>query len=589
MSAADRYGGLAGVKRHLDVGEGPDGEWVALEEPSAGFAAAALDGGDEPRIQAHVCALANSGGGVLVIGVDAQHAPVGASFTGLGAAESIARVARTLIPPVRLGIAVLPVHGRQVVTVTVPGTTGEPCRTPSGVVYMRRSGATTPVEVIPPGGEEPRRRPVELLGQAAALLAALAALVYIAGGAIVSARLIRSHLPAEGVAAQLPREVLISLGLVWMVPAIALTLVAIVLALGMSRLLAVRGSGARLVDRVRTLWPRRRGWRWGLAVGLLVVAGLLFLGLSPLLRESLVLLIVMIFLAIPFVLLIRWLARKQTLGPRGAFVALTLLTLFVVSPPLVWAGTADRLFKQAQACLDDGTHQGGIFIGQTPTHVYIGDVDKQHIASIPTDEVRALLIAGEGDTSLAEGCPRDEAPQPPPVTVIAGPRGKEGPRGPQGPDGPRGLTGPQGWTGRDGGTGPRGPSGPGGASGARGKEGEPGAEGRRGPEGPVGPRGGIVIRPTQVRAVLASARYRLRVGQTTRVRYAATRVGAATLTVERDGRVLYRRVERAAIGANGTDVVVRRAGRYRIRLVVHAANGSRDSDEASLVVVRPPR
>lgn len=82
---------------------------------------------------------------------------------------------------------------------------------------------------------------VENLGRVAAALAAIVAVLYVVGAAVIAARLGLRDLPSTAVVAQLPREFLLSTGLNVVLPAPA-----ILVALYVSVALARKRSGARV-------------------------------------------------------------------------------------------------------------------------------------------------------------------------------------------------------------------------------------------------------------------------------------------------------------------------------------------------------
>lgn len=548
MSTED---GLSAIKQGLEHGR----RWIPLETSN------------RERIQREICGLANNGGGVLVIGARSKDVLPGVWLRDGSPAEALARIAASLVPAPDLDIEVVPVGSRHVIRVDVPAARDEQCRTASGVVYRRDGSELKPIKVVPPPQEKsPRRRALETLGQIAGLFAAVAALIYLAGSFIVTARLVRSQLPAEGVVAQLPREVLISVGLSWFFIALLVALVVF----GLTR--TAEHWFPRAWPWLKRHWPaepRRRAIRIAVIAGVAaLVAAVVLAILGVPLRlslEALGWLGVTLLLSLPFALLIHDQRRRRRLTRNAAFIASGLLAAFVITPPLVWVRTADVAFKEAMACLDDGTLRDGLFIGQTASYVYVGEIDDRRIAAVPAARVRTLFISDA--EHLDRKCPPSST----------GPPGAQGPRGFPGREGPRG---PEGRRGFDGPAGPEGPSGPAGSDGV----GRQGPEGPRGPRGRRGPSGATVPRPAQVRAVLTSGRYVVRAGMPFRVRYAVTRRGIARIRVERDGRVVYRSGwEPVAFGANGTVVAVLRPGRYLLRLFVRA--GTRDRD-AALVLVR---
>jgi hypothetical protein len=81
-------------------------------------------------------------------------------------------------------------------------------------------------EAISSQSQAPRRDPLQALRELTGALAGVAALVYLTGGLALQLRLGTVRLPSSAAVPQLPREFLISLGLLIVAPAIGLALVA---------------------------------------------------------------------------------------------------------------------------------------------------------------------------------------------------------------------------------------------------------------------------------------------------------------------------------------------------------------------------
>jgi hypothetical protein len=162
-----------------------------------------------------------------------------------------------------------------------------------------------------------RRDPVAVLEKLAGALAGVAALVYLTGGLALQLRLGTVRLPSSAAVPQLPREFLISQGLLIVAPAIALALVA--------------GWAARTLHRSRSEY----------------VAAAIGTGLTC-------------YLAIG------WLVVSKDPFP-------------------------------AKVCLHDGQEVVGVFIGETDSRTYLGDLSSAHprrVVSIPQSQVARVVVGG---------------------------------------------------------------------------------------------------------------------------------------------------------------------------------------------------
>jgi hypothetical protein len=221
------------------------------------------------------------------------------------------------------------------------------------------------------------------------LVAGLGAFVYITGAAVLAVRLDTAGLPATDVVSGLPRELLIGVGLQYVVaPAVALALVA-----GLQVLLL-------------RLWLRGDQKTGRKVVGILIGGFLL---------TAFILWIVLSFQ--------RW-ERPWTLGVLGwlaAWVAvyvatllvyvahkgkrepLVLMALIALSVGLIAAAArvvSDRenhRLKEATVCINDGgPNYEGLLVGETSSAVYLGRVEEGLILAVPKERVGELRI---GDMS----------------------------------------------------------------------------------------------------------------------------------------------------------------------------------------------
>jgi len=174
--------------------------------------------------------------------------------------------------------------------------------------------------------QDAQRGLVAALRDITGVLAGIAVLVYLTGGLALQLRLGAGGIPSSAVVPQLPREFLISLGLLIVAPAVAL------------------GVGLhRITHSVRT----------GLAVGLL---GYLVVG---------------------------WLVISKDPFP-------------------------------AMVCLADGGEVAGVFIGETDSRTYLGDLAGEHprrIISVPQSRVEGVAVGGRTGQLDRLSCP----PHGPPV------------------------------------------------------------------------------------------------------------------------------------------------------------------------------
>jgi len=318
------------------------------------------------------------------------------------------------------------------------------------------------------------------------LFAGLAVIVYIAGGATLLMQLVPYGYARIPAIAQLPRELVISIGLL----VIGLPFLAVSVAYYVFRMLFSRDRPPPRGD------PLENVRRTGLALFAisLVVPGVV--GLAIFLHEdspavwSGVGVLVGLGLATYATLVVglsarRWLASRYdtpgrwntlpAIGMMAAVAGLMAMPLGLMVASLVPADSA-------KVCTEDD-HVVGIVVAETGEHVYIGAPERDaethklvagtvgRIVSIPKDQVRRIVIDNTDDITAVE-----KAACPPAKTQAQGPKGDPGPPGKQGEPGPAGAQGEPGQPGQPGQPGSRGSRGPRGPEGPQGPQGPPGSD-----------------------------------------------------------------------------------------------------------------
>jgi hypothetical protein len=238
----------------------------------------------------------------------------------------------------------------------------------------------------------------------AGLLAGLTVLVYTLGGAVLAVRLAFQNLPGEAVLAQLPRELLITVGVSQVfIPALVLA--------------AIHAAG-----RLTGLWERL--WRGAQVTDALTVyAGVLWwfaiLGLAMLLGwlnrgkdfREVVEGNVVFWLVAPFVLGLfiagavfvrvrfrRW--NTGGIGWRSGPAWLTLTIAYGVVAMVAAAVVAPTFpLLDAKACTTAGVAERGDLVGQTDDRLFLGEPLREHrrIAMLPTSKVDELFIGPNAD------------------------------------------------------------------------------------------------------------------------------------------------------------------------------------------------
>lgn len=264
---------------------------------------------------------------------------------------------------------------------------------------------------------------LKTLGLIFGLFAGFVTLLYAVGGGVLVLRLFLEDLPSLTVVGQLPRELLISIGLTQIVlPALATGA-----AYATARLLA--GASAPQPRRLVDQWNEHSWPAWSELVGVsaLTALALTLLGAAPaLVREGLTrkldwllavallvtLLVVLVALQLRAVLATRERDRWNTLRPTAW---MSLIVAFAFLPAcVVFAGTFHLL--DAKVCTTSQGQGGGeligetsgVLIGETGDRVYIGEVNggtdrPRRVVSIPLGQVKEVLIGGEASEQSCSG------------------------------------------------------------------------------------------------------------------------------------------------------------------------------------------
>jgi len=269
---------------------------------------------------------------------------------------------------------------------------------------------------------------VKTLGQLFGLAAGFIALVYAAGGGVLALRLYLSDLPSRTVVGQLPRDLLISVGLSQIVlPALGVAAIYVI-----TRLLWGNSPPpTRLVDE----WgakPSRRGWRvrlegWRRLLAASAIPALVATGfaaeqmwryvtrdwqkLLPSLPLTFLVTLIVVLVALNLRARLALSARRapatneivrERWNERSAVVRMTSVVALVSLPfCLVFAGTINLL--DARVCITGGSHVqhvDGVLIGETTNRTYIGengDQDPLQVFAIPQSEIIETVIGGGAD------------------------------------------------------------------------------------------------------------------------------------------------------------------------------------------------
>ena len=245
---------------------------------------------------------------------------------------------------------------------------------------------------------------VKAIGQALGLVAGFVALIYAAGGSVLALRLFLADLPSRTVVGQLPRDLLISVGLAQIVlPALAVAAAYVV-----ARLLVGRAPPPRRL--VRQWSESSRDWLT--LVGASAVPAAILTGLMALkvdrsrlgwdLTWVLPVAFVLTLLVVLVALNLRARVASQYAEPaqwnaRRAVVWMTLVVALASIPAcVIFAGTINLL--DAKVCMTGGSQVTGVLIGETGDRVYVGQTKRKRgpllVFSVPESRVKETFIGG---------------------------------------------------------------------------------------------------------------------------------------------------------------------------------------------------
>lgn len=251
---------------------------------------------------------------------------------------------------------------------------------------------------------------VTRLGQILGLAAGFVAVVYIAGGGVLALRLYLAHLPSRTIVGQLPRELVISVGLAQVVLPV----------LGVAAVYAIyrflRGTAAPPRRFVRQ-WKVRswRGWATlvaASAIPALIAAGALawadeevrggpkgLLWLAPV-TFLLTLLVVLIALGVRERLAARY---ENEWDKPAALIRMTILVALASVPTAVVLAGAYLPLLDAKVCTTTGSDVTGLLIGETSDRTYIGEDERGPTGpllmfSVPRTQITETFIGGDASS-----------------------------------------------------------------------------------------------------------------------------------------------------------------------------------------------
>lgn len=243
---------------------------------------------------------------------------------------------------------------------------------------------------------------VKAVGQAVGLLAGAVGLVYAVGGAVLALRLFIEDLPSRTIVAQLPRDLLVSVGLAQVVlPGLAIAAL-------YAAFRTLRGASPppkHLVDQ--WIEPSARGWLELVAAS--AVPALVITAYSALrvprvqLEWDLAWLLPLTMLLSMLIILVALRLRatlaatyRDTWNERRPILWMTLVVWLAAVPAcLVFAGTFPLL--DAKVCTTSGAERTGLLIGETSQRIYIGESSgaKRQVISLPLTQVKETFIGGD--------------------------------------------------------------------------------------------------------------------------------------------------------------------------------------------------
>ena len=250
---------------------------------------------------------------------------------------------------------------------------------------------------------------VTMVGQLVGAAAGFVALLYVAGGGVLALRLYLADLPSRTIAAQLPRDLLISIALAQIVlpAAVAAGLYAtwrLLRGATPAPTRVVRGRELLAVSTVAALavvgllWPAvghvregAKGLAWLVPIAFLVTLLAVLVGLS--LRARLV---------------DAYGGSARSWSASRAVVRMTLVVALVAVPICILFAGAYFPLLPAQVCTASGSSVTGVLIGETSDRTYVGE-DKERgkldVFSIPSSQTTQTIIGGG---AAAGACPAQQ-------------------------------------------------------------------------------------------------------------------------------------------------------------------------------------
>jgi hypothetical protein len=260
-----------------------------------------------------------------------------------------------------------------------------------------------------PDGEREEPDVIKTLGQLIGLAAGVVALIYAAGGGVLALRLYLAHLPSRTIVAQLPRDLLISVGLAQIV----LPVVAIAALYVIWRVL--RGT-TPLPTRLVGQWQRRSRRDWAELIGASAVPAALaaavvglgshggrggWKGIAWLVPVAffVILLVVLLGLNLRARLVERHGGTTSAWNSRRAVTSMTLVVALMALPICVLIAGSYFTLLDAKVCTTSGSATTGVLIGETSDRTYIGQEERPIgpllVFSIPRDEIAETFIGGD--------------------------------------------------------------------------------------------------------------------------------------------------------------------------------------------------
>jgi hypothetical protein len=249
---------------------------------------------------------------------------------------------------------------------------------------------------------------VRTLGQLIGLAAGFLALLYAAGGGVLALRLYLAHLPSRTIAAQLPRDLLVSIGL-------AQIIMPILVVAGLYAIYRIVTGPSTPPRRFRRQWNDHSGRGWAELVGASALAALVVTatlgltahhvrggskGLSWLLPVSffVMLVFVLVGLNVRARLAERYGDSATSWSGARPLIQMTLVVAMVFLPICVLFGGALFPLLDAKVCTTSGAPIRGVLIGETSTRTYVGQKARPTgpllVFSIPQSEIKLTIIGG---------------------------------------------------------------------------------------------------------------------------------------------------------------------------------------------------